>query len=266
VMNILSIVIFLPFIDPFARWLSKRFHRQRHDAISLLSAKLPVVPEVAIDELHEECENVLKKTRKFIRGLLKLNHKERAGFLKDLSGSTDSSMLRYGKLKQREGRMLEYYSHIQGSGLSKEHFQLISQYMITVRYSIRGAKSMKDIHHDLKEFESSLNDTIHMQYEDLRRDWEEFDTNLEVLLSQQASQTVFEELTSLMKGAFKSQQRFSGQTMESLKKKYLNEIETSTLMNVQYEILSVKKSLLRGIAHLRLSDSQAEEFEFLPEH
>ena len=77
--------------------------------------------------------------------------------------------------------------------------------------------------------------------------------------------TLFEELASAMSRAFHGQQKQTSDTIAILRNKDLNEFDVSTLMNVHHEVLSVKKSLLRALAHLKLTATQSEEFEFIPE-
>ncbi len=161
--------------------------------------------------------------------------------------------------------MLDYYGRLQTAELSADQYAIVNQYITTVRYSIRAAKTMKDIHHDLKDFEASANDAVHNQYLDIQKDWLEFESAFQKLIAIESTKTLFEELASVMKRAFESQHRESTEVIEALRKKHLNEFETSTLMNVHHEVLSVKKSLLRALAHLKLSHSQSDEFEFLPD-
>jgi phosphate:Na+ symporter len=264
--NILSILLFLPIIDVFANWLSQRFKKQEEYKTSFISSSLPVVPDLAVDALLSEGENLLGKTIDFLESILNLDRKtSNHRFFKSLVRSTDSVNEVYAKLKLTEGGILEYYARLQRAELSEAQYNRINEYIATVRYCIRAAKTMKDIHHDLKDFEAAANDTIHKQYHDLRKDWMEFDLTFQNLIAIEDPKAIFEGLASTMKRAFHNQQRRSAEIVEALRKKYLNEIETSTLMNVNYEILSVKKSLLRSLAHLKLTASQSDEFEFLPE-
>lgn len=266
IINLLSIVLFLPFINVFATWLSKRFNEEREFTTSFISSSLPVVPDLAVDALFREGVNLLEKTMDFLEHILHLESKvSDRRLLGSFVRSPDSANQVYAKLKQTEGSILEYYTRLQTAELSKGQYTAINQYITTVRYCIRAAKTMKDIHHDLKDFESAGNDTIHKQYLDLRKDWMEFDETLQNLVAMEDPKALFEELASVMKRAFHSHQKYSAEIVDGLRKKYLNELETSTLMNVHHEILSVKKSLLRALAHLKLTASQSDEFEFLPE-
>jgi phosphate:Na+ symporter len=264
--NFFSIFLFLPFIDIFANWLNKRFKGNIHQAASFISRSLPVVPELAVEALSREGENLLKKTVDFHNFVLNLEQPPvTEGFLRSLGKSQDSLNGMYGRLKQTEGSILEYYTRLQTADLSQEQYALINQYITTVRFCIRAAKSMKDIYHDLEDLESTADETLYKQYHDLQKDWKEFHQTFLSLLEIEDKKTLFEELASVMKRAFQNQKLRSSEIIESLRKKHLNEIETSTLMNVHHEILSVKKSLLRALAHLKLTAAQADEFEFLPE-
>ena len=85
------------------------------------------------------------------------------------------------------------------------------------------------------------------------------------LMEIQSQRTLFEALTDAMRRAFRHQQKQTSRIIAFLQKKDLVEFDASTLMNVHHEILSVKKSLLRALAHLKLTVTQSEEFEFIPE-
>jgi phosphate:Na+ symporter len=262
--NLLSIFLFFPFIDVFAGWLKMRFKGMSKEDASFITQRLPVVPELAVDAMFHEGENLLRKTMEFHNNIWHLDNVSQ-GFLKSLVKSQNSINDLYGRLKQTEGSILEYYTRLQTAELSEQQYGLINQYITTVRFCVRSAKSMKDIYHDLQDFKSTANDTIHKQYHDFQKDWREFNLFFQGVLNLEDKRILFEELALLMKTIFQTQKNVSADIIEALGKKYLNQIEASTLMNVDYEIVSVKKSLLRALAHLRLTASQAEEFEFLPE-
>lgn len=264
--NILSIILFVPVINIFANWLSTRFKEKDYQSLSFISHTLPVVPELAVDALLHEAENLLKKTMDFLEQLLHLNDKEKDHrFLGRLGRSGETVNAVYAKLKQTEGAILEYYTRLQTSDLSKEEYTILNQYITTVRYSIRAAKTMKDIRHNVKDFEATISDALHLHYERLKDDWMEFDATFKSLLEIDDSKQLFEELASVMKRAFDNHQRHSADIMESLRQKQVTEMETSTMMNVDHEVLSTKKSLMRALAHLKLHPDQSDEFEFLPE-
>jgi phosphate:Na+ symporter len=250
----------------FSNWLSKSIKEKEAKSQSFISASLPVVPDLAVDALLNEGENLLTKTLDFLVHILSLDRKgSEYGGLRSLVSARVSANAMYDRLKQTEGAILEYYTTVQTSELVANQYDLVNQYIAATRYCIRAAKTMKDIHHDLKDFESTGNDILYMQYQNLQKDWSDFNLEFHNLLDIQNQGALFGELASIMKSAFLSQQRQTSEIIEILRKKKLDELEISTLLNVHHEILSVKKSLLRALAHLKLTVTQSEEFEFIPE-
>ena len=264
--NVLSIVLFFPIIDLFANWLGKRFKTDEVVTTSFINSSVPVVPEVAIDSLFKESKDLLQKTINFLAMLLHLEPKNsHNGFLGSFRPSGESVNTAYDGLKKTEGSILNFYTKIQTNELSTEHYTLLNQYISAVRYCIRAAKTLKDIQHDIKEFESSADDTIHRLYIEMQTEWKEFNATFLQLMEVIDSRRLFEELALGMKRAFEHQRHDNSEIINALREKYLDEMQTSTMMNVHHEILSSKKSLLRALAHLKLTSSQADEFEFLPE-
>lgn len=265
--NLLSIILFMPFISWFARRLEQLFDAENDDDVSFISPNLPVVPELAIDAMYREAENLSKKNTEFLKNILIGNKPSGEHFfsnLRSLAHHTSHEEM-YGRLKQTEGDILEYYTILQAEDLNQEQYALLNQYITAVRNNIHAAKSLKDIHHDLKDFGNTANDTLYEHYVQLKKSWLEFDTAFQHLISIDNRTLLFEELISVMKAAFVHYNSQNTLIIEELRHKKLSELETSTLMNVQREILSAKKSFLRALAYLKLTATQAHEFEFLPE-
>jgi len=125
---------------------------------------------------------------------------------------------------------------------------------------------MKDIQHNFKDFDAAADDILYVHYKNIQKDWKNFHGEFQNLLTIENRKTLFEELASAMSRSFHDQQKQTSDIIEMLRKKALSEFDVSTLMNVHHEILSVKKSLLRALAHLKLTVNQSEEFEFVPEN
>ncbi|MBL6446642.1 Na/Pi cotransporter family protein [Fulvivirga sp. 29W222] len=267
--NLLSIIMFMPFIHWFAKWLEYMFKASDGDEVSFITQNLPVVPELAIDAMYHEAENLSKKNLEFLKlavaGSSRPSGEHFFSHLKSLAQSRISDEEMYGKLKQTEGDILEYYAILQSEDLVTEQYDLLNKYITAVRNNIHAAKSLKDIHHDLKEFGNTANDTLYEHYNQIKKSWLEFDASFQRLMAIDDHALLFEELTTVMKAAFVHYNDQNLLIIEELKGKKLSEVETSTLMNVQREILSAKKSQLRALAYLKLTANQAHEFEFLPE-
>lgn len=272
--NLLTILFFLPVLKPLSNWLEKRFKQPEHHETSLIGGDIPVVPEIAVDAIEQETEKLILKTQVYLNRVMGLsNGDDRAPRKRfHLSNVIDNVINNvipleesYLALKQTEGEMLDFYARVQADDLEKEQYRTIRKYIDAVRHTLHAAKALKDIHHDMKDFSAADND-LYTHHSALQAEWKQFDTQFHHLMTLSDPQLTFEGLMGAMQGVFKTQQQNNTIIIEGLKKKRLKEVETSTLMNVQREVLSAQKSMLRALAHLRLSGEQADMFEFLPEN
>jgi phosphate:Na+ symporter len=207
----------------------------------------------------------LNKTAEFHQHLLSIDNSEPSGFFQTLLKPTGVTEHFYERLKKIEGEILMYCSNLQPDDLDSEQRSQINQYLEAVRNAIHSAKALKDIYHNVKDLTSTGDDSLHKQYKQLQDEWKSFDITFKQLLTIQDQEKLFNALSDAMKNAFQKNQENSRDAINMLKMKLLTEIQTSTMMNVQLEVLSAKKSLLRALAHLKLSEKQADAFEFLPE-
>lgn len=262
--NLLTIVLFIPLIGPLAKWLEGRFRNSVQRETSFISRDLPIVGEVVADALYHETELLIKRTAEFHTSVLSF-YDQKGSFLESLTQPTGTTEDHYERLKKIEGEILHYYSTLQPDDLDREQHDQVNQYITAVRHAIHAAKSIKDIQHNLKDLSNSGNDALHEHYTTLQKNWNEFDISFHRLLTITERELLFEELTLAMKVAFSVQVKHNNAIVNALKERRLTEIDTSTLMNVEREILSGKKSLLRALSHLKLTHAQADVFEFLPE-
>lgn len=262
--NLLTIILFLPLISPLAKWLEGRFKNEIQHETSFISRDFPMVGELVADALYKETELLIQKTAEYHNHVLIVSNQQE-GFLQSLTHTSGTSDNLYEHLKKIEGEILLYYSTLQPEDLDREQHDRVNQYITAVRHTIHAAKSIKDIQHNLKTLSSSGNDVLHEHYIHLQKNWSKFDTSFEHLLTITDPKILFEELTLAMKVAFNVQSSHNAEIVAALKASKLQEIDTSTLMNVEREVLSGKKSLLRALSHLKVTHDQADLFEFIPE-
>jgi phosphate:Na+ symporter len=233
--NFISIIIFIPFLNLFASWLEKRFTSDSNNIDSYISSNLPEETLLAIETFRTDTKHLLTKTRLFINTVLITNHKKN-GILDSIKSFATTSFdfeKEYLRLKKTEGDLLEYYSKIQA-----------------IRQLIYSAKAIKDIKHNLKEFESSANDLLHEQGIAIWDDWKHFDAELnqiaETTDNAEAIDIIKQSLTQIKTA--EAQKKL--EVIKHLKQNLLSEVEASTLMNVNREIYSSKKQLLKVMASL----------------
>lgn len=251
--NIISIALFIPFLNIFANWLERKFITDNSNGNSYISKNLPVLPILATDAFRKETIILLNKVRVFNKNILCFEKNMSEGLLENLKSFTKNHSNiedEYQRLKQTEGDILQYYANIQESYLAKEDTTLILQYINAARQCVFAAKAIKDIAHNLNDFEASANDILHHQCAIIRNEWIEFDTLINQLLNFSEKQNINTEIEQVLNEALAQEEKLKSEVFTQLKNNQLYEVEASTLMNVHREMLSCKKSFLLALNNL----------------
>jgi phosphate:Na+ symporter len=251
--NIVSIVLFIPFLNLFSKWLERKFIIDSTNDNSYISKNLPLLPVLALDTLKNETKNLLAKTLLFNKNILCSEKPPSEGLLENIKSFTRSSASteeEYNRLKQTEGDILCYYATIQSNLFDKMETELMLQYLDASRQSIFAAKSVKDVAHNLKEFAASSNDVKHQAGNLIRNEWLAFDEFLNKLLDAGNTDEFKNSINSKLKEILLLEEQQKSEVFAKLRNNQLNEVEASTLMNVYRELLSCKKSLLSALNNL----------------
>ena len=268
--NLLGIILMLPFIGLFARFLEGRFV---HDTGLLTQhiGKVPVnVPEAAIEALKKEIVLLIDRVfylnltaLKISPGLFSFPGKVRMeeGSLFNVSTYSED----YASIKQLEGEIIAYYLDIQSEKLENEESGLINRYVHAVRNAMISAKEVKDISHNIREFEETSNDTKLSLYQFQKGQLNEFYLSLHQVFHSDKKAAYFEQLADLMNQNQINYERFLKEIYRRIEKKQLSDLEISTLLNVNREIYNANRSLILAAKDVLLTQEEAVTFNVIPE-
>lgn len=253
--NILSILLFIPFLHVLTNWLESKFTEDSVTGSHLNSDKLPQIPLLATETLQREAIALFQKTLQFNKNILEFNNIHAEGLLDHLKSFAQSSPNvdeAYARLKQTEGLILAYYAEIQRHHLDKEDATLLLKYIDGVRQSIYAAKAIKDIAHNLLEFKNSSKDTKFAQVNLFHQEWIDFEAKLQNLLHLPDEANKKQAIDDLLAEVLAEEKRQKEEVISFLHSDHMSEIDASTLMNVHRELLSCKKSLLAAISNIEI--------------
>ena len=257
--NLMSIILFLPFIRLFSHWLAKMFHKKKQVSTDSFNIQIPVIPKLAPVVLHKAGMNILQRVLKFHSKIFGLEVPSHSNILWNkiktftrIHGTTDNE---YFLIKETEGDVLKYYIALQKDELTKEEYENINRTILAVRQTIHAAKSVYDIKHNLRTFHSSGNNYLFHVYTLFREEWQVFETDCSRLLTEKNEDELRMAVESSMKLAFKQFEANKCSIEKPLEYQKLDKMEASTLLNVYHEILSSKKALLRAVALLNLKET-----------
>jgi phosphate:Na+ symporter len=248
--NLFSILLFFPFINLFSNWLEKTITTGNKNLSSYASENLPILPILAIDAFKNESENLFQKVLMFTKTVLCSTENETAEWLvkiKTLTLKTSSCEKEYLRLKKTEGDLIHYYTQIQETEQNSEIATFYVQYLNLIRQSIFAAKAIIDIEHNLREFETSINDVIHIQIKEISEEWNKFESQIQNIYATNNSTEDSVDLNVIMHEIIANDENLKLKVIRQLKRNLLSEIEASTIMNVHRELLSSKKSILNAL-------------------
>jgi phosphate:Na+ symporter len=183
--------------------------------------------ELALDiHDHAEPEGLLNNMKSFLRR----------------SGQTQAM---YEKLKASEGQLLEAGLQWKNSPTSKDEEELVDRSIEALRQTIHAAKSIKDIHHNMDELRESANDVLHEYFHQFGTNWKGFKRDL--LLVERSS-----DLEILREQALHHSDLVMEQIHADIRLDRIKEIEASSLLNVNREMLSSKKAILKAWGFLQV--------------
>ena len=256
--NVVAILLFIPFLNIFSKWLEGKFISDKVNGHSYINKNLPVLPLLATDTFHNEALNLLHKTRAFIKKSLFCERPLSQGLLENIKAFTQTdinSELEYQRIKQSEGDLLAYYLTIRKNNLEQDEAAFLLQNVSGIRQVVFAAKAIKDIQHNLTDFNDSANDILYQQCEIIQNEWMVFNTLLSKLLKSHDKAALALEIETAVNNAIKQEEVQKGEVIGMLKKNLLNEVEASTLMNVNREFLSCGKSLLLAIGNIATANN-----------
>lgn len=266
--NLLGIFIFFPFLGVFANFLNKRFKEQPDTVGTFINQVSTDVPEAALESLKNEVNHLLHHVFDLHLAAFRLKEPalqhENAAKRKWLGSNHQSFIEKYHQIKQLEGELFGFYLQLQREALDDKESKLLSKLLDVIKNALHAAKGIKDIEHNLRELEAATQSTLNKLYLDFRTHSREFYLKLFRILAQGNEFAATEELMDQFAQVHKNYDHFLDHIYSKLKRKHLNEIGISTVLNVNRELYSAHKALLRAVNYYLLEAELAKEFDSLP--
>lgn len=269
--NIAGIILFYFFLNYLGGFLEKRFVDKEKSATSFLQNTSPEITDTAIEMLEKEvglfirrviCLNMevfhIKMKNTYENELNLFNEKN--SFFSQPSTYKE----KYDLIKQAEGEILLFYSKMAGEEITKEAHMRLNQLMASVRNAMYSAKGIKDIEQDKKDFRNSVIDVKYGQYQTVESQLSQFYEKLTVVLNSKEKSFHFEELLRLMEHIRRDYEVRMKNIYEESKGGVLEEVDISTLLNVNREVYSSSKAIVFSLKDYLLDGTRAEDFDNIP--
>ncbi|MGZ8523287.1 MAG: Na/Pi cotransporter family protein [Chitinophagaceae bacterium] len=260
--NIVSILLFYPFLSNLGHFLEKWF--TGNDDESLFIGKVSITdPELALEALEKETRHFIFHVMNFIASALDA----RKVMLEEMMYKNFQSrtvMEKYNYIKQLHGEIHAYFVKLQtvsNPGMDPERLEhLIS----SVRNCMYAAKNIRDALMDIEQLRNSSNDMKYNFYLATKQKIESFFDEINILLQEQHRKGNLENITRLYRDIQGGYTKSLQELYKEGTARHLSELEISTLINFNREMYTAFKSMIFAIKDYLLDSKEADHFDELP--
>lgn len=257
--NLISILLFYPFLQPFGKFLSARFTQNNDETLFIHKIK-PGENELAVQALQKEAAYFLQLVIDYSKRVFELNHinnGQTAAFIKKPAEE------QYEFIKHLHGDILSFYVKQQATQLQPDEAVHLQRLISSVRNGMYAAKSIKDASFDAALLRNSSNDKKFAYYNESREKIDHLLVSLTGILQQPTAETA----TTLIQLYKQIIEQYTQELQELYRQssiEHLNETEISTIINYNRELYTAYKSLLLAAKDLLLNEQEAIRFDELP--
>ena len=260
--NLLAIILFYPFLRVCADFLERFFKESLSENLTAYIGKTTAaLPGDAVELAEKETIHLINETVELNkRGLgLKEKEKEKTGWMfsiKKYASDSSSYDETYHKMKILQGEILEYITTISKDEMNEREAMQSGKLIHITRHVLRSAKNLKDIRHNLEEYETTANDSLYGIFSLVRENAREFYSKFQTLLQEpeKVNTEAIEKLTKWNRNQYDD--AIAGM-LSALQHKKVSDLDSSTLLNVFHEVYASNKALVRALADLK--DLEAED-------
>lgn len=161
--NLCGIILIYPFIPSLIRLL-KRIYPSREQEIMCprLNPEIATVPELAIRAVHDELLKLFDKTKNYILHTLRYRDPytvRQPSILSYMFRKEENPFSDYEHLKKTEDEISAFYNRLSGTVLTEKEASQLNAYMDQLRSMVYAAKTIKDIHYNIIDLESSSDES-----------------------------------------------------------------------------------------------------------
>ena len=260
--NLFGLMVFLPFVKKYANFL-EHWIKEKTQHIDLYIHNVPVtVTDAALEALAQETRYLLylvvRLNARFLRVSSEKLDAKVDGFCIPEELESASKLEHYLAIKMLEGEIINYALKIQiddnaeSVGDRKEKSitiaHRIDNLMKAIRSGVYSAKSLKDIDENLEYFHLMDNDELANYFDSLKDSAQSIYIPLVMFLNKQRDNDLIKgELTSLMIKSEEFHQNFAHNIYRKMSRAQLSSLDLSTLLNVNKEIQTSEKALIRAL-------------------
>ena len=266
--NLVSIIIFLPFLEPFAKFLERFFKDTDGSAAAFIGNADTNEPETALDLFKRETEYFIHNSMLYNLALFDIDTKplcehpvfktineKRKYFSKTIEE-------KYEFLKQLQGELQSFYLSLR-TKVKVQQNPLLSQLISAVRSSMHAVKSMKDIGSNIANLRRSSTDIKFNLFTRQKVETEELYRQLNALMEQKTKPD-FEKLQSIFTSIQDNYSSALNGFYKEAQDGHIEDMDITTVINFNRELFTSHKAILISVKDFLLEEIEAQGFNETP--
>jgi phosphate:Na+ symporter len=261
--NLFGIALFLPLIKQYANFM-ERWIKEDEQHIDRYLHNVPTdVTDAALEALAQEARHLLYLVVRLNLRFLRISPETAEVIASEFNLPkvlvSASKLEHYLAIKKLEGEVVNYALRIEvddsADDTGKEKVEgssgKVNDLINAVRSGVYSAKSLKDIEENLESIHSIDNDTIAEYFEELKQSAQSvYRTCLGLLTQSHKDVLLEEELYLLQEKSEEFHHQFADRMYKKISGIHLASLDLSTLLNVNKEIQTSEKALIKALTLL----------------
>lgn len=267
-LNLVSIIIFLPFLTPFAKFLERFFKDTDDSAAAYIGQAHTKEPETALDLFKRETEYFIHNSMLFNLGLFDIDtkalcdHPEFTSLNEKRKFFSKTVDEKYEFLKQVQGELQAFYLSLR-TKVRDEQSAPLNQLISAVRSSMHSVKSMKDVSSNISDLRRSATDIKFNLFTHQKAQTEELYRQLSALLNQETGAR-FEALQSIFAGIQENYSFTLNNFYKEAQDAPIEDLDITTALNFNRELFTSNKAMLIAVKDLVMEEKEAQDFNEIP--
>jgi phosphate:Na+ symporter len=265
--NFFAIIIFLPFLDPFAKFLEKFYKDTDSSVCAFISNVNFDEPEIAIDLFRKETEYFLHNSMSFNLSLFGVDTElvdsqskfATINLKRKFFSKTNEE--KYIFLKQMQGELQAFYLELRARS-EGDLEAILNQLISAVRSSMHSVKSIRDIESNISNLERSSKDIKYAFFLHNKKETEALYHQLSLLLTKEKNAS-FGKLHNIFDDIQNNYSSALNDFYKGAQKSSIENLDYTTVINFNRELFTSNKAMLMAVKDFLLEEKKALEFNDL---
>jgi phosphate:Na+ symporter len=254
IVNLLSILLFYPFVGQIANLTEKIFKKSEGEIdLKYIHAKSADKADNKLQLAENEILHLLRLVMEYNLNRISPSKKSKTNGFREyinLLFKPVSMAEQYKHIKDLHGEILDFLVEMNNDGISTTENERCAKLIDASRYIITAAKEIKDIVHNLNELDSSANDTLYEIYHKIQLSEIEFYDFLKGIFSSDNGLITQDKILLWQKENKIWQKKSNEQIYKLLDDDVIDNRDGSTLVNVFRSVYSAHKYILKALEQI----------------